>query len=205
MLHTFAQGLEGRDAPVAHAALTWGQAVLAEVVGRRREAVRLYRAAADAYAALPRPYAQALNAENAARCLLEAGALDTLGQAGAERSGAEGAAGDGDGATAQAVAELRACTDRFGDLGAVWDAARCRAVLRAYQPAKDKRRPGRPSQADQLSPRELEVAELAASGLTNREIATTLHLSPRTVEQHIARAMRKTGALSRQDLPRRLG
>ncbi|URN14673.1 MULTISPECIES: LuxR family transcriptional regulator [Streptomyces] len=205
VLHTFAQGLEGRDAPVAHAALTWGQAVLAEVVGRRREAVRLYRAAADAYAALPRPYAQALNAENAARCLLEAGALDTLGQAGAERSGAEGAAGDGDGATAQAVAELRACTDRFGDLGAVWDAARCRAVLRAYQPAKDKRRPGRPSQADQLSPRELEVAELAASGLTNREIATTLHLSPRTVEQHIARAMRKTGALSRQDLPRRLG
>lgn len=216
MLHTFARGVEDRDAPVARAALAWGRAALAEVEGRRREAVRLYRAAADAYGALPRPYAQALNAENAARCLLEAETLDAPGAAGegplrdtgtGQPPAEEGAAGDGDGAggaTARAVAELRECTERFSDLGAVWDAARCRAVLRAYQPVKDKRRPGRPSQADQLSPREREVAELAASGLTNREIATTLHLSPRTVEQHIARAMRKTGALSRQDLPRRL-
>ncbi|NKY15246.1 helix-turn-helix transcriptional regulator [Streptomyces somaliensis DSM 40738] len=216
MLHTFARGVEDRDAPVARAALAWGRAALAEVEGRRGEAVRLYRAAADAYGALPRPYAQALSAENAARCLLEAegpGAPVRAGDgpyrdAGAERSRAEGGpGGDGEGtggATARAVAELRECTERFSDLGAVWDAARCRAVLRAYQPVKDKRRPGRPSQADQLSPREREVAELAASGLTNREIATTLHLSPRTVEQHIARAMRKTGALSRQDLPRRL-
>ncbi|MGA5218911.1 helix-turn-helix domain-containing protein [Streptomyces cinereoruber] len=49
------------------------------------------------------------------------------------------------------------------------------------------------------------MAQLAVSGLTNREIAATLHLSPRTVEQHIARAMRKTGALSRRDLAHRLG
>ncbi|WP_199781657.1 helix-turn-helix domain-containing protein, partial [Streptomyces sp. HCCB10043] len=49
-----------------------------------------------------------------------------------------------------------------------------------------------------------EVAQLASSGLTNREIAATLHLSPRTVEQHIAGAMRKTGALSRRDLAHRI-
>ncbi|MGX1121942.1 DNA-binding CsgD family transcriptional regulator [Streptomyces ambofaciens] len=36
----------------------------------------------------------------------------------------------------------------------------------------------------------------------NREIAVVLHLSPRTVEQHVARALRKTGALSRRDLLR---
>ncbi|MFJ4343643.1 helix-turn-helix transcriptional regulator, partial [Streptomyces sp. NPDC088915] len=76
--------------------------------------------------------------------------------------------------------------------------------LRTRLPAKKGRPPGRPSHADGLSPREAEVAQLAASGLTNREIAATLHLSPRTVEQHIARAMRKTGALSRRDLAHRL-
>lgn len=51
-----------------------------------------------------------------------------------------------------------------------------------------------------MSPREGEVAELAATGLTNREIAATLYLSPRTVEQHVARAMRKLGIASRQGL-----
>ncbi|GGQ09484.1 helix-turn-helix transcriptional regulator [Streptomyces roseolilacinus] len=218
MVHAFALGIEGRDVPVARAALVWSQAVLAEVEGRWGEAVRLYRAASAAYAALPRPYAQALNAESAARCALETRGRDVPEGAGGgsrQGTGAEGPrteeeTGEGEGTdgvddtTVWAVAELQACTERFSDLGAVWDAARCRAVLRTYQPAKDKRRPGRPSQADQLSPREREVAELAVSGLTNREIATTLHLSPRTVEQHIARAMRKTGALSRQDLPRHL-
>ncbi|WP_432060442.1 LuxR C-terminal-related transcriptional regulator [Streptomyces sp. S1] len=104
-----------------------------------------------------------------------------------------------------AVAELEACARRFTELGAVWDAARARALLRTRQPVKKGRPPGRPSHADELSPREAEVAQLAVSGLTNREIATTLHLSHRTVEQHIARAMRKTGALSRRDLAHRLG
>ncbi|MEU0762631.1 LuxR C-terminal-related transcriptional regulator [Streptomyces microflavus] len=102
------------------------------------------------------------------------------------------------------LAELEACAQRFTDLGAVWDAARARALLRTRQPVRKGRPPGRPSHADQLSPREEEVAQLAVSGLTNREIAATLHLSPRTVEQHIAGAMRKTGALSRRDLAHRL-
>ncbi|MFJ6251136.1 MULTISPECIES: LuxR C-terminal-related transcriptional regulator [unclassified Streptomyces] len=108
-------------------------------------------------------------------------------------------------AALSAVAELEDCARSFTELGAVWDAARARALLRTRLPAKKGRPPGRPSHADELSPRETEVAQLAVSGLTNREIAATLHLSPRTVEQHIARAMRKTGALSRRDLAHRLG
>nr|WP_237491985.1 LuxR family transcriptional regulator [Streptomyces sp. YIM 132580] len=108
-------------------------------------------------------------------------------------------------ATTAALADLESCAQRFTDLGAVWDAARARALLRTRQPARKGRPPGRPSHADQLSPREEEVAQLAVSGLTNREIAATLHLSPRTVEQHIAGAMRKTGALSRRDLAHRPG
>ncbi|MGI5478705.1 helix-turn-helix domain-containing protein [Streptomyces lavendofoliae] len=41
---------------------------------------------------------------------------------------------------------------------------------------------------------------MAATGLTNREIVGILHLSPRTVEQHIARAMQKAGTASRTAL-----
>ncbi len=44
------------------------------------------------------------------------------------------------------------------------------------------------------------MAELVAAGLTNREIATTLHLSPRTVEHHVSGALRKLGVPSRQGL-----
>ncbi|QSS93235.1 helix-turn-helix transcriptional regulator [Streptomyces sp. M54] len=118
----------------------------------------------------------------------------------------DGAGGGGRAAepVASAVAELESCAQVFADLGAVWDATRARALLRTRQPARRGRPPGRPSHTDQLSPREAEVAQLASSGLTNREIAATLHLSPRTVEQHIAGAMRKTGALSRRDLAHRL-
>ncbi|MFD0449092.1 response regulator transcription factor [Streptomyces indonesiensis] len=36
--------------------------------------------------------------------------------------------------------------------------------------------------------------------MSNREIACTLHLSPRTVEQHVARAIKKLGIPSRQAL-----
>lgn len=51
-----------------------------------------------------------------------------------------------------------------------------------------------------LSDREHEVALLAAEGLTNREIAEQLHLSPRTVENHVHRALRKLGVPSRARL-----
>ncbi|WP_329500237.1 LuxR family transcriptional regulator [Kitasatospora herbaricolor] len=214
MVRDFGQGIEDRDVPAARASLTWSRAVLAELEDRQQEAAALYGEAAAAYRALSRPYAGALTAEGAARCLLAGSARPAGGASGVaatpgtppERSpGAPEPERDGDpayGATAQLVAALDSCTQQFGDLGATWDAARVRALLRTQQPARKGRPPGRPSHADELSPRESEVAQLAASGLTNREIAATLHLSSRTVEQHVARAMRKTGALSRHDLAR---
>jgi len=55
----------------------------------------------------------------------------------------------------------------------------------------------------ELTPREREVADLIAEGLTNAEIAARLGLSLRTVEGHIARLYRKTGASRRA--PRRAG
>ncbi|MEW1793353.1 LuxR C-terminal-related transcriptional regulator [Streptomyces niveus] len=179
----FAAGLTGRDAPSATAALLWCRAVLAEADGEWEEARSRFQQAGAAYAGLPHPYARALMAEGAGRCALLLG----------ER--AEGSA-----VADEAVAELIRCAGELTDLGAVWDAARVRASLRAYRPAAQRRPPGRPAYAQRMSPREGEVAELAATGLTNREIAATLYLSPRTVEQHVARAMRKLGIASRQGL-----
>jgi DNA-binding CsgD family transcriptional regulator len=54
--------------------------------------------------------------------------------------------------------------------------------------------------ADVLSEREHEVAALAAEGLTDREIAERLHLSRRTVENHMHRALRKLGVPGRKRL-----
>ncbi|MFF6836718.1 MULTISPECIES: LuxR C-terminal-related transcriptional regulator [unclassified Streptomyces] len=216
MIDDFARGISEKDAPAAKAALIWSRAALTEAEalgeGERSDdllhAARLYREASAAYGTLPRPYTQALLAEGAARCLLEAHGPHALEAA---RTPADAAPAPGEKtvntrvdrtAMARAVNELEACTDQFSDLGAAWDAARARALLRVWQPARKGRPPGRASQAARLTSRETEVGQLAANGLTNREIAATLHISPRTVEQHIARAMRKTGALSRQDLQR---
>jgi DNA-binding CsgD family transcriptional regulator len=54
-------------------------------------------------------------------------------------------------------------------------------------------------QPQPLSPRETEIAVLAGSQ-TNPEIASRLGISTRTVENHISRALRKSGTFSRKDL-----
>ena len=57
-----------------------------------------------------------------------------------------------------------------------------------------------PAEGATLSPREQEIASLVAHGLSNRDIAEKLWLSPRTVENHRLRIMRKIGASSRAEL-----
>ncbi len=56
------------------------------------------------------------------------------------------------------------------------------------------------SESGPLTPRESEIAELVATGLTNAQIARRLFLSERTVENHISRAMLKVGVASRTGL-----
>jgi len=51
-----------------------------------------------------------------------------------------------------------------------------------------------------LTPRELDVVRLIASGLSNDEIARTLVISPATARTHVARAMLKVGARDRAQL-----
>jgi DNA-binding NarL/FixJ family response regulator len=55
-----------------------------------------------------------------------------------------------------------------------------------------------------LSPRELEVARLVASGLTNAEVATELFVSPRTVTTHLDRIYTRLQLSSRVALTRYL-
>jgi DNA-binding NarL/FixJ family response regulator len=57
------------------------------------------------------------------------------------------------------------------------------------------RRPG-----DGLTQSEKLVADLAASGLTNRQVAARLFMSPKTVEANLARVYRKLGIRSRAEL-----
>ncbi len=61
------------------------------------------------------------------------------------------------------------------------------------------------SVADVLSPQELQVAELVSEGLTNRQVAERLFVSPRTVESHLYRIYAKVGAANRTDLARIVG
>lgn len=51
-----------------------------------------------------------------------------------------------------------------------------------------------------ITSREVDVLRLVAAGMTNREVAARLYLSPRTVENHVARLLVKSGLESRSDL-----
>ena len=70
-------------------------------------------------------------------------------------------------------------------------------------PAPPMREPA--SGVEGLTPSEVRVAELAAEGLTNREVAQSLFVSEKTVETHLGRVYRKLDIKSRHALPGALG
>ena len=57
-----------------------------------------------------------------------------------------------------------------------------------------------PEARDQLTAQELQIAQLAAGGLSNREIGQRLFLSHRTVSTHLYRVFPKLGIASRAEL-----
>jgi ATP/maltotriose-dependent transcriptional regulator MalT len=168
------RGLRGRDAPAAQAALLTCQAFLQRDEAPDERALRALRRAERAWRVLPCPYRAVQLREAEAHVLLEGG--------------------DGHG-----MEVLLGSLEEFKALGAEWDAARVRRELRAHGVTRPWRG-GRKGYGDELSPREHEVLRLAALGQTNREIAEALVLSPRTVESHLANAMRKAGVSSRRQL-----
>lgn len=112
-----------------------------------------------------------------ARTLLERGRL----QRRARRTGA-------------AAESLEEALSIFTALGAsVWS-----SVARAELERLGRRR----SVGTELTPTERRVAELIATGRTNREVATELYMSPRTVEAHVTHIYRKLGVRTRAELGR---
>ncbi|HTX09135.1 MAG TPA: AAA family ATPase [Solirubrobacteraceae bacterium] len=92
---------------------------------------------------------------------------------------------------------LRLARSGFDALDAPTWGERARQELRAAGETSTKRE----RQAwDDLSPQELQIAQLAAAGLSNREIGQQLYLSHRTVASHLYRAYPKLGITSRSQL-----
>ena len=60
--------------------------------------------------------------------------------------------------------------------------------------------PAHPEAGPLLTPREREVAQLVADGLTNAELARRLFISPRTAAVHVSNILRKLGVTSRTDV-----
>jgi DNA-binding CsgD family transcriptional regulator len=98
---------------------------------------------------------------------------------------------------AEARVQLRVALEAFEGMRADPWAERARAELRASG-ARARRRD--PSTIDRLTPQELQIARLVAEGLSNKEIAAQLFLSPRTIDYHLRNVFAKLGITSRTQL-----
>jgi DNA-binding CsgD family transcriptional regulator len=98
-----------------------------------------------------------------------------------------------------ARAQLRAALEVLEQLGAAAWAHRARVELRASGETARKRDP---STIDELTPQELQIARFVAEGLSNKEVAAQLFLSPRTIEYHLRHVFTKLGVTSRTQLAR---
>ena len=91
---------------------------------------------------------------------------------------------------------LESALQAFDGLGAALWSARTRAEL--------ERVGGRAPTTEELTPTEQRIAELIASGLSYRETADALFISPKTVQWNLSKIYRKLGIRSRSELPARL-
>jgi DNA-binding CsgD family transcriptional regulator len=176
LVAAFDRGLRGTNAAAPKAGLSLCRAILAEDRGDRARAAALFARTAAAWEALPRPYDALLANEQQARCLLAA-----------ERRG-------------QAVPLLKEVMRGLSRLGATGDASRVARTLRENGVRTRRPGAGRPAYRGALSSRERDVVRLVATGQTDREIATALFLSPKTIASHVGSAMRKLQATSRTAL-----
>ena len=101
---------------------------------------------------------------------------------------------------ADARIHLRAALEAFERLGAAPWADRAREELRASGETARKRDP---STRQRLTSQELQVAHLAAQGLSNQQIAERLFVSRHTVGYHLHKVYAKLGITSRTELGQR--
>lgn len=172
------RALDDRDAPLGSGALPHARGHLAAAVDPAGAAA-LFLTAAEQYESLWCPYEAALARESAAVTLAGAGR------------------------TPEVAAPLRAAMATYQRLAAGWDLDRAAGTARRYgMSAPARHRGGQKGYGAVLSPREREVAELVATGLTNQEIAAQLFLSTETVKKHLQSIRRKLGVSSRVALAR---
>ena len=97
----------------------------------------------------------------------------------------------------QAVDQLRLARDLFAKAGAEPSLRRVEADLASQRITVS--RPGSRSPLE-LTDRERDVAVLVAKGMTNREVAAQLYVSPKAVDYHLGHIFGKLGITSRRDL-----
>lgn len=108
-----------------------------------------------------------------------------------------------DGCREDGVERLSAALRLYVEMGASWDAMRVRGRLRALGVRRRLVQPARPETGwEALTDSELLVVRQVAQGLTNREVAQQLFVSPHTVSMHLRHAFRKLGIRSRVELAR---
>jgi DNA-binding CsgD family transcriptional regulator len=110
------------------------------------------------------------------------------------------------GDTQHAVNAFSRALELYAHAGAAWDAGRVRGRLRAlgvHRRLVSARRPGRGWAA--MTDSELAVARLVAQGLSNREVAERLFVSPHTVSGHLRHVFAKLDVNSRAELTRLAG
>ena len=180
-LTTMEKDLADLDVPLAAAALDHARGLLAGPDQQWELAAEHFAAAAASYDALHCPYEAALAREQVAEVRF---------------------AGD----LPDADRWLHEAAVSYQDLGAGSDLDRAAGLALEHDVSLPARhRGGRRGYGTELSPREREVAELAATGLTNKEIAEKLFVSVNTVKKQVSAAMRKVGVHSRTALSDQLG
>jgi DNA-binding CsgD family transcriptional regulator len=100
---------------------------------------------------------------------------------------------------ADAREPLKEALETFERLGARGWAERTRTELRATGEQQARRAE---TAAEQLTPHELQIAVLVSQGMTNREAAAALFLSPKTIEYHLGQIYRKLDVRGRAQLAR---
>jgi DNA-binding CsgD family transcriptional regulator len=129
------------------------------------------------------------------RRLASAAALEDLGIAQLDRAARD-----------LAIDALGEALEHYAGAGATRDAARLRGRLRDLGVRRRLVSTGRPDTSwTALTETELAVARLVAEGLTNRDTAERLFISPHTVDSHLRHVFTKLGIKSRVELTRLAG